>query len=282
MVATAPPAQGWLLLEQPGAWPPSALDVLGAPLARALSRRAAEEHTRISLIRQPNRHPATASGGRRWAFANLRPGREGIRWGAAEHAADLLAQPWAAGPAEGEPTAIVCAHSRHDVCCALRGRPVAAALDRVWPGRVWECSHLGGDRFAATMVLLPHGLCYGRVDALVGATILDRYTAGHVVPESLRGRCCLSRPEQAAQALARAAGYVGTGLDELQPLAAHPIGPDTTQVLLAGTPTLAVVLRERVVPLGTPATCRSTRPAHASEFDLVSIGPASAGPSAAP
>ena len=50
---------------------------------------------------------------------------------------------------EPEPMLLVCTHGVHDTCCAVRGRPVAAALARRWPEATWECSHVGGDRFAA-------------------------------------------------------------------------------------------------------------------------------------
>ena len=51
----------------------------------------------------------------------------------------------------------VCTHGRHDACCAERGRPVAAALTASHPDETWEISHMGGDRFAANMVVLPGG-----------------------------------------------------------------------------------------------------------------------------
>ena len=65
--------------------------------------------------------------------------------------------------ADADPLYLVCTHGRHDACCALRGRPVALELDRVRPGRVWETSHVGGDRFAANLLVLPTGEVYGRV-----------------------------------------------------------------------------------------------------------------------
>ena len=57
----------------------------------------------------------------------------------------------------------VCTHGKHDPCCAKYGRPVAAALDHQWPERTWETSHLGGDRFAGNVLILPIGIYYGRV-----------------------------------------------------------------------------------------------------------------------
>lgn len=209
MVATAPPAQRWLLIEQEGAWPINALDAFPTHVARRIAARAAAEDARVSLIRRPGRHPREDRP-IRWAFADVRPGHEGIRWGSAASGADLLDMPWEVSPGEGEPVAIVCAHSRHDVCCAMKGRPVAQSLTAQWPGRVWECSHLGGDRFAATMVLLPSGLCFGRITVDNAGSVLDAYEQGRVVPELLRGRCAYTRQEQAAQSLARAQGSVPT------------------------------------------------------------------------
>jgi hypothetical protein len=268
MIATAPPARAWLLLERPGPWPVDALDLFDAPLAHAIAHRAAQHQARVALIRRPGR--SDPGGSLRWAYADCRPGHEGIRWGEVAETAEVLDAAWTADPG-GEPVALVCAHSRHDVCCALRGRPVAAALTGCWPDRVWECSHLGGDRFAATMVLLPHGLVYGRVTPDNGADLLRRYDAGHVVPDLLRGRTVLRRHEQAAQALAWQDGHPATGLADLQPVASRWLGADTIAVTLAGSPAVTVVLRERQVPLGGPATCRSTHPAVGHEYDLLEL-----------
>ena len=67
----------------------------------------------------------------------------------------------------------------------MRGRRVAADLAERFPAETWECSHLGGDRFAATMILFPHGLNYGRVDHADAPHIVDEYLAGRVVPAPL-------------------------------------------------------------------------------------------------
>lgn len=43
------------------------------------------------------------------------------------------------------------------------------------------CSHIGGDRFAATMLLLPHGINYGWADTLGAQHMVNEYRAGRVV-----------------------------------------------------------------------------------------------------
>ena len=99
-----------------------------------------------------------------------------------------------------EPIYLVCTHGKHDPCCALRGRPVAYALaEALAPGRVWECSHVGGDRFAGNMVSLPSGLYLGRVEPEEVSAVAELIDAGRVPVHYLRGRSSLSTPAQAAQ-----------------------------------------------------------------------------------
>jgi hypothetical protein len=106
------------------------------------------------------------------------------------------------------PVLMICANSRRDVCCSVRGRPVALEAASQRSGHVWECSHTGGHRFAPTGVLLPHGQAFGRLSGLSAVAALD--AAGHdEVPTQLlgpthdRGRSHLSAPEQAAEAMVR-------------------------------------------------------------------------------
>jgi hypothetical protein len=82
----------------------------------------------------------------------------------------------------------VCTHGRHDVCCAERGRPVAAALTASHPAETWEISHMGGDRFAANMVVLPEGLYYGRMEPGSASQVAFLHENGRVDIERLRGR----------------------------------------------------------------------------------------------
>ena len=82
---------------------------------------------------------------------------------------------------------------------------MVTALTEARPDDTWECSHLGGDRFAGTMVVFPHGLYYGYADDGDPVRIADAFDEGRIVPERYRGRSSLTHPVQAAQHFAREA-----------------------------------------------------------------------------
>lgn len=88
----------------------------------------------------------------------------------------------------------VCTHGRHDACCAERGRPVAAALTASHPAETWEISHMGGDRFAANMVVLPEGLYYGRMDPDSASEVARLHEEGRLDLARFRG--CSAYPMQ--------------------------------------------------------------------------------------
>jgi hypothetical protein len=101
----------------------------------------------------------------------------------------------------------VCTHGRHDTCCAERGRPVCAALSEIRPEHTWEVSHIGGDRFAANLLVLPEGLYYGRVDPGSVADLVARHEDGRLDLDLLRGRTTRPMPVQYAEIALR--GHLG-------------------------------------------------------------------------
>lgn len=200
MLGTAFEEAGVLLVEQPGPWGHAGLAAshFDAEVATKLERRAADAGLRLLAIRRPGRTPAGAV--RRWAVA--RAGRQ-VR-GTFHADADLLDVPLdgSAGVADPQPVYLACAHSSRDACCALRGRPLAAALDELRPGRAWECSHVGGHRFGANLLVLPTGVLYGRVPTVAAARLVSATERGELVGGLLRGRIGLAPAEQAALAFA--------------------------------------------------------------------------------
>lgn len=199
----------WLLLEIPGPWAPKPLDSPGISVKlrahlEALLRSVPQ--TRLQLIRAPG------VGGEGLALKVVRSGLQDTaiherRLSTTDElmALDIAALWEAPAEAAAEPLILVCAHGVRDRCCAREGVPVARALQAERPGSVWQTSHLGGHRFAATAVVLPWGLHLGRLEpdeagalwaAVDGQGLhrLDRY----------RGCTSLPKTAQAAEGYLRA------------------------------------------------------------------------------
>jgi hypothetical protein len=204
----------YLLLEVPGPWGSTALDErqLTAPVVRSLARAAADANANVLLIRRPGRpRPAVsttsapgAGGPRAWALADTAPEAERVRWGSWETPDDLLRLDLAdSGPATAadsgpQRVALVCTNGKRDQCCALRGRPVAEAVAAIPGWDCWESTHLGGHRFAATMLLLPTGDMFGWLDQQSAVAAVERFDAGQFLLPHYRGRSGQPGPAQAA------------------------------------------------------------------------------------
>jgi (2Fe-2S) ferredoxin len=102
-----------------------------------------------------------------------------------------------------DPLFLVCTHGKHDACCAERGRPLYAAVSAAAPEHAWEVSHIGGDRFAANVLVLPHGLYYGRLDPRDAAGFVRSHLTGRLDLEHLRGRSSYPFSVQAAEVYLR-------------------------------------------------------------------------------
>jgi len=101
-----------------------------------------------------------------------------------------------------EPLVLVCTNGRRDACCAKWGLPIYTALAQIEGIDCWQTTHLGGHRFAPTLLTLPDGLCYGRLVVEDAEPLVEAILAGEVyaADRTLRGRTCLSAAAQAAEA----------------------------------------------------------------------------------
>jgi hypothetical protein len=265
MLGTAFPADRILLVEQPGGWGLSALagSQFGAPIAQRLIDTLGQQGVRVLAIRRPGRYPVPAEHPYlRWGFADCRPGRQGIVWGTYRAAEELLEldpvalAEQAVDTLDTRPVYAVCAHGIRDMCCAIEGRPIATALARECPGRAWECSHVGGDRFAANVLVLPTGQLYGRITDPV--ELASATEAGQVLPDRLRGQIGLPPAAQAAVVHAQrelrlaAAGAVRV-------LQVHGSPPDVQLVRLAVPEGSCTVAVQRMTGPPEILTCRDTK-----------------------
>lgn len=156
-----------------------------------------------------------------------------------------------------EPLFAVCTHGRHDACCAKRGRPVLRALSAAEPDATWAVSHIGGDRFAANLLLLGEGLYYGGLDDTSVLEVAAAHRAGRLQLDHLRGRSCWPMPVQAAEvALRRALGEDRRGAVSLQSVRRGATDAQRLVTLTTADRTWLVVLRaERGGPVRL--TCSS-------------------------
>ena len=234
-LGTAPSAAFWVALEQNGPWGRQAATQshLDPDVGLALDQICRQSGGRFILIRRPGTHPDAHEGhSQRVYLAGGLTGRPWLLEADLRDPTRLLRLPWAAlsggdagsvkdtvdagavqdrlpefGPSPA-PVLMICTNSRRDVCCAVRGRPVALASSSQRPGQVWECSHTGGHRFAPTGVLLPHGQTFARLSAASAVAAVDAGARGEVPAQLLgpaydRGRSHLAAPAQAAEALVR-------------------------------------------------------------------------------
>ena len=220
----------WLVLEVSGAWGPKGLEDSGLPdsVVSHLSRFISQERrARVQLIRRPDR----ANVGFTLLLANSTPGRGTLLAGTFGRLEELLTVDFASWAAGAEPAGfvavdgplyLVCTHGKRDRCCAQRGLPVFAAIVREVGDAAWQTTHLGGHRFAATLLVLPAGICYGRVEAEEAPELCAAHARNqlHSVGR-LRGRTSYSGAEQAAEALLREQ-LADLSLDAFELLGAEP------------------------------------------------------------
>ena len=275
MHGTAVQVQRFLLVEHLGPW---SFDVMAGSgiephVLRELSRATRQADARPLLIRRYGRNIDT--GVRKWAVADVVAGR--IRWGTWREDADLLeACDALAEPSTGwttDPVLLVCTHGNHDTCCAVRGRPVAAALTESHRDLTWECSHVGGDRFAASVVVLPDGTYYGGLDESDAPGVIDRHLAGTVTPSRLRGSSMLSTVAQAA-AVAVHERFGPGGPRDIHTEGVQQTGTSAWRVELGcDGPLPARVLVSVEARRSPPAalTCRAAQPTSARTFEVTDL-----------
>jgi hypothetical protein len=207
IIGTAGRAEVFFLLEYRGAWEDKAFEKSAIP--DAVKQRLSEvakslPAAKVLLIKQDDRSSRLIR-----FFVAIASDTQArlVRFelGAYE---DLLAidlpavmegYPLEQGQLLDEPLYLVCTNGRRDACCARSGFPVYQALSKLAGLTAWECSHIGGHRFAANVYELPSGILYGRVSEADVPALLAAGQAGQLRLENLRGRTVYPPAAQAAE-----------------------------------------------------------------------------------
>ena len=252
LAGTAPVASRWLLIEHPGPWAKEPLETppLLGRLGQEVEATCASFGGKALLIRRQGRRE-TDPGVRQWfAIDTVRGTWVRGTWRTAEDlvaAARSLGTELSSSDTDAEPMVLVCTQGTRDACCAVRGRPIVASLDRRWPEEVWECTHLGGHRFAGTLLALPDGTCYGYLDSEHVVPLVAGHLDGYVTAKHLRGVTRWEPPVQAALAAVHLA-HGPAGVDDAVPGrvdAGHDGGPTRVEVLGSGPLPSRTVLEVR-------------------------------------
>lgn len=266
-------ATRFLLVEHTGVWGFAAWPSLVGEHAAADTVAEWEKHGgRVQLIRKHGRRDVPDGSGQR-VFLVV----DGRTWHGVWHSLEDLAAIVSADMAgaslqsvlkvyEGPQLTLVCTHSQHDPCCAVNGRQVAAALHTVDPEGTWESSHLGGDRFAANVLLFPELLQMGRVPAEQAAAVVAAHRRGTLDKDVVRGIAGVAPAAQVAIV------HVATKADlDYRSLEAHIVestdltedksATHTVKVTGAGRADLTLTVKERQSKNPTFNTCRRTKEA---------------------
>jgi hypothetical protein len=235
LAGTAPEAQAWLAVEDSGPWGQEVSVGIDLPLGvRALLIRR-------SPLRQALRNVFLAVPAAQllahWQIRDL------AELGELDFAGIIAGR--VSAPQSNRHLTLVCTNGKRDQCCAIDGRALINHLAGV--PDVWECSHIGGHRFAPVVLHLPDGHVYGRVSADEGRLI----ASGLVPPEALRG---LSHHPKNFQAGAVALRRAVSGLGPYDVLSVTE-DPDGAILASTDTGTWRVVLCE--VPVARIESCGS-------------------------
>lgn len=109
------------------------------------------------------------------------------------------------GDPVARPLVLVCTHGIRDRCCALFGGELVLALGaapRAAEVEVREATHLGGDRFAPTVLLLPSGRMYGHLAPTDAGTLIEAALGAPTLAPRFRGSLFRPPVEQLVECVA--------------------------------------------------------------------------------
>lgn len=164
------------------------------------------------------------------------------------------------GEAESRAAILCCTDSRRDACCARFGFATFKALKKhADPARfqVLQCTHVGGCRFAASLMVLPQRQRYGRLSPEEAQAFLEAIGEGRVYLPAYRGRPDAPEAFQVAE-IAALDWADSHGIDRREvridpPHASEALRPGdrTTLVAQAGDIRLAIDLATVSYPVQT-------------------------------
>lgn len=260
LAGTAKQESVYVLFEWPGGWSRDVLDggTFGPELSAELKGKL-KGVAGLQLIRRPGRAGRQVGEVHRCFLVWVREAvTEMILLRGPEDILGLdLAGPGRNGGGSiDSPLLLVCTHAKRDACCAIKGRPLAAALAQYCQGAmVWETSHTKGHRFAPSMLLMPWGYSFGRLNEQAAAALADAALSGAYFLPANRGSGLYGPRGQVAElAVARTLVDAGEALFYGQLTIAEPDTRSPVRVSHADGREWEVVLAQRQVE-GVISSC---------------------------
>ncbi|ANE03304.1 sucrase ferredoxin [Corynebacterium crudilactis] len=233
---TAKTGAGFVLLEHAGPWSHDILDggTFDLELTAALKKHLKASNMGLQLLRKPGREGRNVEKHNLFLVFSEASIIEHLELDAPADILDLDLS----GPGKNnaqrmdEPMLLICTHSKRDVCCALKGRPLAAAVEpQFGPLHVWEASHTKGHRFAPSMLLMPWNYSYGQLNEAETVQLFQGALANKLFLPGNRGRGTYDARGQVAEiAVAEAFGEavqpasLQVQLEENSVVVTHPEG----------------------------------------------------------
>lgn len=107
-----------------------------------------------------------------------------------------------AGTPDNRITILCCTDSRRDACCARHGFSTYKALVKLADPEkfnIVQATHIGGCRFAASLVVMPQRQRYGRMTAEQAEAFLEALGQGEIYLPAYKGRADEPEPAQIAE-----------------------------------------------------------------------------------
>ncbi|MBP6085400.1 hypothetical protein KA517_04155 [Candidatus Gracilibacteria bacterium] len=202
-VGTASPVECWLLVTYPQPWGASAFLESTIPSAVKNHMQSIYQQTecsRIQVITQDSHEQLACY------LAISQENRQQLFRFDLQSYEDILAISWEAVISKpedyqhhlvNESLTLICTNTAHDPCCGQYGNALFEATKS--RPQVWQTNHLGGDRFAANVVVLPQGIYYRRVskDNLIAIQVATENQTYYL--PNLGGRSYYDRHTQIAE-----------------------------------------------------------------------------------
>jgi hypothetical protein len=212
MVGTAATVETWFLLEYEGVWHAKATEENDLP--RAVQNWLKEQLSsvgdgRLQFIKQDR-----SVGREGISFFVALPREVGpscyhFQLDAYEDLLELDVKAIASGDSaydefiQPESLYLVCTNGKRDRCCARSGLALFHGLVEYAGEAVWQSTHLGGHRFAPTLLTIPDGAYYGRLTPADLDSFVRSQQDGQLYLDKLRGLCYYDKVTQAADQFLR-------------------------------------------------------------------------------